>query len=462
MESDPVNPGGQPAVGTPLWLDRELPSYDAPFQDGVVDVLVVGGGLAGLATAARIAAAGRGVCVVEARTLAAATTGRSSAKISLLQGAKLSRLHYLQGPAVASSYLEGQRAGARWLIDFCAEHGVAHQRRDAVTFAIDEDAVAQVRSEHEVANGLGLDVEWAEALADPVVAPAAVILPDQAQVDPVGLVHALAEEVRRHGGVIHEHQRVVDISLREPWRVEFETGVRLRAGQVVVATGSPIVDRGLHFARVAPARSYVIALKDAQIPPAMYLSVGAATRSLRDVPEHDLVLVGGAGHSTGRVGSERAQLAQLRSWAQAVFPDATQTHAWGAQDYSPYDGVPLVGRIPGSRGLFTATGFDKWGMTGAAAAAEQLAAEVLGQPAPSYGHTWTLLSAGRLARLNASIVVEGLRHPRALGRCTHLRGPLVRNDLEGSWDCPWHGSRYGSDGEILDGPACRRLTSLPD
>ena len=156
----------------------------------------------------------------------------------------------------------------------------------------------------------------------------------------------------------------------------------VRAGQLVLATGIPILDRGGYFARLKPSRSYCLAFKvPGTITRAMMISTDSPTRSVRYAPTADgeRLIVGGAGHPVGREKSPSKALAELSSWARVHYPGAVQTHFWSAQDYTPIDQLPYVGPIlPGNEKIFVATGFNKWGMTNGAAAALALSSRILG------------------------------------------------------------------------------------
>lgn len=489
---------------TSLWLDRPLVASQDPWpQDGTTDVVVVGAGITGLTTALLLARSGRRVTVVEARHVGAVTTGRTTGKVSLLQGTKLSTLLRHQSRRVARAYVEANDEGLQWLLRFAHDHGVPVQRRDAVTFAASSDELSTARDEHDAARSLGLDVTWLDDLDVPFPHVGGTVLADQAQLDPMDLLDALAGQLRSHGGTIHEGRRVRHVSKVGRPRVTLDDGTEIRADHVVLATGTPILDRGLYFAKLEPMRSYIVAFEGVDVPTGMYLSAGSSSVSVRDAPLPDGstgLLVGGGGHVVGRARSEAASVDHLRHWTARFFPGAVETHAWSAQDYGSHDGVPYMGRMPRGGGrVWVATGYEKWGMTNGIAAALSLAAQILGSGPPSWGKVLNRRVTGprgaaQVLKINAGVGAAalagfakvGLRSaPSAppegqgsVGRdgvvptgtstvdgrtcsvvalCTHLGGALEWNDAERSYDCPLHGSRFGPGGEVLEGPATRPL-----
>ena len=485
---------------TSLWLDAAPFIETDPFVgDRQFDEIVVGAGLTGLVTALMLAESGRRVAVLEARNVGAGATGNTTAKLSLLQGTHLSSIRRTMYPSVAQAYVDESRVASEWLLHYLEQRGIPVDRRDAVTYAGSVDAVPAVDREYEVARSLGLGVRRADEAGLPFPTYGAVVLPDQAQFDPMLVLAALAADVRRLGGVIHERSRVTGLRATDPVRVSTAEG-DIVAGRVVLATGTPILDRGLYFAKLAAKRSYALAfdLGSSAVPDGMFLSAESPTRSIRG--HGSRLLTGGNGHGVGRLASPQAAIDDLVDWTLERWPDARVTHTWSAQDYVAPHHVPFVGALPRGRGrVFFATGFEKWGMTNAVAAAMTLRADLLGGSTPAmktlrrrvttplaiatgvgenaavgawYAKSWfRALTTPRPAESPAEgqgvMTHDGLRPVgvstvdgrscAVTGICPHLGAVLTWNDAERSWDCPAHGSRFTSRGAVLEGPARRSL-----
>ena len=486
----------------PLWEDAPRPAFPDPLPpSGSVQAAVVGGGLTGLTTALLLARAGVEVAVLEARSIGSGTTGSSTAKVSLVQGTKLSRICSRHPLRVAQAYVDANLEGQAWLREFCEEHDVPFASRPAGTYAATPQEVASVRDEHAALEAVGLPVRWSDSLDVPFEVHGAAMLDDQLQLDPMDVVHALAGQLRAHGGTIHEGHRVRKTSHGDRVTLHLADGSTVQADHLVVATGAAALDGWLWAAKTSAARSYLIALEGAPQVPGMLISAGRPTRSVRTGAPRggpEVLLVGGSGHAVGRA-SEAAHLDDLRQWARQHFPDGVETHAWSAQDYGTPDELPVFGPVPGTDNrVLVASGYDKWGMTNAVAAARAMSAQILGQPA-----SWaerlrerpfsarSVLSLARQGLSSGVVQARGLvtAELRALpddlpegsgtvGRsalrptglshvggspcavsalCSHMGGVLSWNDQEQSWDCPLHGSRFDAEGEVIEGPATRPL-----
>jgi glycine/D-amino acid oxidase-like deaminating enzyme/nitrite reductase/ring-hydroxylating ferredoxin subunit len=492
------------------WRATAAERSDPPLLgDRDADVVVVGGGIVGLSAALLAVEAGLDVVVLEARQLASGTTGGTTGKVTSQNGTRLRELRRRFGADGARRYAQLTEGGIERLDELVDRHAIACDlevapahlvsliaRRDRV---VEEEATAS----REAGLAVTTDGELPEV---GFTVRRSLTIPDQRQVHPVKLVHGFADAVAAGGGAVHADSRVVDLGTADGsrrWRVRTTRGF-VTADHVILATRLPTHrDTRLTFARTKPVSAVGIAgpVQDAA-PVGMYLFKGRRDWSIRGSrleggAEH-LVAVGMSA-ATGDQEALRQRGDRLGTWTQARWPLTDVTHEWMAQDQQAPDERPLIGRL-WADGLWTATGFGKWGLAAGLGAADLLLAGITGRADPSDGFfaasrldppaAWpTLLRAslrvsallvgdhlragvrhdlddlaagdGRVVRRGRHLVAVSRRDDGGLeavsAHCTHL-GCLVRwNRQERTWDCGCHGSRFAPDGEVLEAPATSPL-----
>ncbi len=484
-----------------VWLATTPTTEYAPLDaETRVDTAVVGGGIAGLTTAAKLREAGQSVALIERDSIAAAVTGHTTAKLTALHGQPYKHISDHFGEDAAKQYAAANQAAIDDIATTTEKKNIDcdFTRRTAYTYVTEQDSRSRVREEVTAAKLAGVDASFRESTELPMEIEGAVAVENQASFHPRKYLLALAEEIPGEESYIFEDTAVTDVRDASPCTVETDRG-KIKATDVVVATHFPIVDKGLYFSRLSPKRSYVLAARLEDTPPqGMHYCPEEPYFSVRPA-EYDgdqLVLFGGQNHRTG----EDATPDRYRKLAEAVrehFAVESIEYRWSTQDFKTSDGVPFIGPLaPQTNNLYVATGFGGWGMTNATAGAMILRDLILGRPndwAELFSPTRVNVTAGATEFLSHNTKTARHSLTRVLSRsanfdgdslasgeadvfdieddkvavyrdeedelhavsaiCPHMGCELNWNDADRSWDCPCHGSRFNIDGSILDTPA---------
>ena len=430
-----------------IWTQTaQLPSFDALQQDAKTDVLIIGGGIAGLLCAYFLQKAGVSCLLVEAGRICGGITRDTTAKITVQHGLIYHKLQREFGVEKAQLYLHANTRALEQYRSLCQTVDCGFQERGSAVYT--RSGRRAIEQELEALQKIGAPARFAAGLPLPFPTAGAVYFDGQAQFHPLQFLGAIAA-----GLPICENTRVLELL---PGGAVTQRGI-VRAEKIIVATHFPFLNKhGSYFLKLYQHRSYVLALEKAPTVPGMYVDASDTGLSFRSFADH--LLLGGGGHRTGKKGGAWRE---LEAFAQEKYPHARITARWATQDCMTLDGVPYVGlysrRTPG---LYVATGFNKWGMTSSMAAAMLLCDLVQGKD-----HPWAeLFSPSRtvlrpqLAR-NAAESTLHLLKP-TVPRCPHMGCALQYNRQEHSWDCPCHGSRFTEDGTLLDNPATGDKKSL--
>jgi glycine/D-amino acid oxidase-like deaminating enzyme len=458
-----------------IWLEGLRGAKFAALKgDASADVAVVGGGIAGLLVAERLAARGADVMVLESGRVGRGVTGNTTGKLSALQQTAYSEIG---DPRRGEFYADASLAGLALVEELVNKHSIDcdFERRDAWTFASTESDGLRINEELAAAEAAGLAVSREVDNLLPLENWGSIRLPDQAQFNAAAFTDKLARALKREGSVrIHENTRVTELHEKgHGIGLTTEHG-EVRARRVVIATHIPFADRGAFFARMEPQRSYCVAFEiESEVPEGMYISAGsgAKTRSLRSVVHprdgRRLLIVGGEGHRVGESNSG-APYRRLNDWTDKHFGVVAVTNRWSSQDYMTADRTPMVGALhPLSDKVMVATGFNKWGLANAGAAAIDIDLTFAGQEprwTPIF-NPWRI-SVGQVAELakggfkfTEHFIKDHVVHRNA-PTCTHMGCKLLWNDADDSWDCPCHGSRFDAEGHVIQGPATKDIEGL--
>lgn len=495
---------------TSLWLGTAPGRRWEPLAgDWVTDVVVVGAGITGLTTALLLAEEGRQVTVVEARAVGQGTTGGTTGKVTSQHGVLYAQLREMHGDEIARTYAQMNEQAVGTVRDLARRHApdAAFETLDAYVYTEQTAQVPVLHDEVDAALRLGLPATWEDELDLPFPTLGGMRFRDQGQMHAVRYVHGLAEAVAQHQGcAVHQHTRVTGVrDAGANTIVETEHG-EITTDHVVLATLLPIIDRGFEFARAKASREYgVAALADDDHPAGMYITAEDPTRSIRHHREGDDVyaIVVGQSHETGHGPEDASHDEPLAAFARDRLGRPDVRYRWSAQDFVPVDKLPFIGVAPFSERVHVASGFNKWGLTNGTAAARMIADLVLDRDvpeaeifSPSRGQTSGI---GEFVKHNAEVAARfvgdrvstdaasvddippgGGGIVRVDGQltavakdaagevsmrsaiCRHLGCVVQWNQLERSFDCPCHGSRYDVDGTVLEGPATSGLSPRDD
>lgn len=496
-----------------IWLDEPLPDTPPLSRDATCDVCVVGGGIAGLLVADRLTREGQRVVLLDQGRLCGGETGRTTAHFTSALDDRFSNLERMHGQGGARMAAESHAAAVDYVESLVNELGVdcGWTRLDGYLVVSEQHAAKReelLQEEMDAVGRAGLKVDRVPALPLPwpLWMGPALRFPRQAQAHPLRLLRAVAARLIDSGARLHSGTHATEIHQGPQARVETRDGRTVHCSHVVVATNTPINNLVAVHTKQSGYQTYVLGFR---------VPAGALPRALvwdglweHDHSYHyvrvlegtngsDLLIVGGEDHKTGQGPEGDKPYACLEDWTRRVLPVAGDVQRrWSGEVMEPADGIGYIGRDAAHRkNVYVVTGDSGNGMTHGAIAAMLIPDLILGRenrweklyhPSRKIGlhalreyaseNVNTLAQYGdwlkkgdvteesQIGPGQGAVMVSGLKRlavyreesgecVRLNATCPHLGGVVRWNEVEKTWDCPCHASRFDRYGKMMHGPA---------
>jgi glycine/D-amino acid oxidase-like deaminating enzyme len=431
-----------------VWL-KDYRSQNYRTDKKNAEVIIIGAGLSGLLTAWQLLQSGLDVLVLEAREIGQGTSGHTTGKITSQHRIFYHQFLQDQGEEKGRIYAEANQWAVQEYIDLIKRENIQCHLQVLPAYVYSDEDPQILELENQIAQKLGLPSSMESV---PVSTHKALCFSNQAQFHSVEFMQALAQRIVSKGGAIAEHKRVIAVQEKETCKVSTEDGEVFQSDYVVYATLFPILDYGYYATRLIPVQHFGIAYTyEKREFEGVYIGINDISFRYH---ENYLITIG----ADQKMGHAEGAYQELDKRVKAKFRVKEQLIRWSAHDQNSGDLVPYIGIYhPDSKRSFAATGFKAWGITHAMVAARIITDLISGRQ-----NRWSsLFYSGRTtgalktaAQQTKSVIEEMVKFGK---RCTHMGCTLADNSEDDTFDCPCHGSRFDKTGQILWGPAVKKL-----
>ena len=492
-----------------LWIDT-TPSTKYPSLKGelTADVAIVGGGITGLTAAYLLAKAGQSVVLVEKGRIAMSETGHTTAHIIEATDADYRDLIKDHGEENARLNTEAIRASIALIRSLVEELDIdcGLTAVDGYLYTEEEADREYLQRQQEFLRQTGIETEWVEEVPLPFATQGGVLYRNQYIFHIRQYLLAVADAAVKLGARIFENSLVDEIvnAENDGSCVAKTAKGSVRAPHMLLATHVPINDRKTIWAKMYETRTYVVAapIKPGQITNALFWDTDYPYHYTR-LAETDkglFLVVGGEDRDVGKEGNDESRYEALEEYCRSRFGVNKFTHRWSGQINEPADALPFIGESSHGKNVWMSTGYSGTGMTYGTLSAMLFSDHALGRD----NRYARLYDPGRMkvGSVLENVVTKAREFPkrmiekvtnldveaksarevkegegkivssggvkRAVARidgelrsldpaCTHMGCTVAWNAAEKSWDCPCHGSRFDTRGQVLNGPATSPL-----
>lgn len=487
------------------WVDSTEQTYYSKLNSNIsTDVCIIGGGITGIATAYMLKDSGLNITLLESSRIGMGVTANTTAKITSQHGLFYDYLLKSYGFDIAKKYLDSNEEAINIIEDIVKEENIdcSFERESSYVYTCSKDYVQKIKDETSAVKSLGLDAKLVTETSLPFDIKAGICFPNQAKFHIRKYILGLLPSLSKIN--IFEDSKVTNIKAENGLYKVFVNDYTVNCKYVILATHYPIKNfPGMYFLKMYQDKSYIIAV-DTKKPlfSGMYISAEEPVTSFRTAD--NLLLVGGSAHKTGanNIDLDKSYL-NLENYIKGIYPNSEIKYRWTTEDCISLDKIPYIGKFSKLfNNMYVATGYKKWGMTTSHVAAKIISDDILGKE-NKYA---SIYSATRFAPLrNCKAFGQMLNqtiHSLAINKikktkldytqiknncggivnykgqkiglykdtngkmyaikpyCTHLGCELSWNNLDKTWDCPCHGSRYDYTGKIITEPTTKHLETI--
>lgn len=461
-----------------IWKEVvEISNYNRLDKDIETDVLIIGGGMTGINTFYQLRNSSLKVLLVEQNKIGHGVTVNSTGKLTYMQNSLYEKIIKSFDKDVALKYLNSQKEAIDLGVNIINKEGIDCNllKAPSYVYANDEEEVKKL---NEVKKFLeDNNIEVIEGHSDLIKYKSMIGVEDTYIFHPLKYINGLVEKLDKN--CIYENTSIQKIEeVDNSYICITDKDYKIKAKLVVIASHYPYFNLPFLFPiKGSLEKSYLSASKYKKDNISL-IKYDKPIISIRSYLDYLLYLSNS--HSNNSKVNDKENYLELKKKLNDIGLDPE--YMWSNTDIMTNDGLPYIGKIKDN--MLMGTGYNTWGMTNGILAGKILADIILGNDNKYIDLFYPKRNS--LAMVEGA-VLDGLKNVggyvngyfnsnkkikyeekdgkeiaiykdekgvhKVYTKCPHMSCYLIFNEVEKTWDCPCHASRFDLDGKCISGPA---------
>lgn len=457
-------------------------------EDIFVDVLIVGGGMTGISTAYHLRDSNLKVCLVEKNEICKGVTSRTTGKLTYLQENIYSKLLKYHDYDKVKLYLDSQIDAMNMVADIVNKNNIDCNLEKVRSYVFSQNNDGELEEEIELLNKMKVPIKLTNVFPSGEDVENAYYVDNTYVFHPIKYLYKLVDICKNSGICFYENTKVISIDKDDDLFICKTDSNTIKAKYVVMAVHYPY----FLFPFLMPfkaylEKSYIEAIKVNENYKFSAINISKpiiSTRFHSDNGDNYQLYLTNA-HNYCIDNNEEKNFDELLR-----VKDKDPEYLWSNKDIITNDLLPYIGRLNDSN-LLIGTGYNTWGMTNGSLAGKILSDIILGKenkyeelfnpyrklnlgsfvnfPVALWSSAYSFLKTKlkkqkdwysdnvRFEKRDGKDVAiytdeDGCEHI-VYNLCPHMKCSLIFNEIEKTWDCPCHGSRFDIDGHVIEGPS---------
>lgn len=441
------------------------------------DILIIGGGITGMTSLLYLLPNNKKTILIESNKVGNGITNKTTGKINIMQEYNYQKIENITNNKTALKYLESQIYATNEIKKIINKYNINCdlEKNDSYLFTNQKEKINNMLKEKEI---LEKKIKIKTINKLPNNYPCIFGIKTESYVfNPLKYINKIKNICKNN---IYENTRALTITKKLDYYLIKTNKNKIKAKTILICTHYPFINKLFIPFKTTIEKEYIISAHTNNPYNINMISNDDEIISIRYYKDN-IIYTSNNSKLSKKLDHKKNINETIKNFKNHFNYPINNT--WYNYDIISNDYMPIIGKIK-NENILIATAFNKWGMTNGILAAKIMTdiinnkenefinlfdpyrktniKKIINNIKYNYNNIKAYIKPKKQYNIKhikengieyAIYIDNNNKEHKIINKCPHMKCKLIFNELDKTWDCPCHGSRYTIDGKIIKGPS---------